>query len=360
MNAIRGTGFQLPNRANSTDSFGKAVVCALDMVSEVPTARWDLPTYKQAEVFAISRVRHGGFMIGTELFHGACFSISAAEAYAMDPQQRLLLENAYQALHAAGEHKASLLATCVGLAAGITQTEYGFVLSASPAGSSVYASTGASLSVASGRLSYVFGLHGPCAACETACSSALVASHSATRALRYGECEVHVAVGVNMMLLPSTSLGLALAGMTSPTGRSHTFDYRADGFARGEGCGVAALYVKGMKTGLSGSAVRQDGRSASLTAPNGQAQLALLEAALTDAMLQPMELTMAETHGTGTALGDPIEFGSLTAGVLRHRTAASPPLATVGLKANSGHGESAAGLTGLIKLGVGLQARTAA
>ena len=123
-------------------------------------------------------------MIGTELFHGACFTISAAEANAMDPQQRLLLENAYQALHVAGKRKASLLATCVGVAAGITQTEYASVLSAIPAGSSVYASTGATLSVASGRLSYVFGLHGPCAAYETACSSALVASHSATRGSR--------------------------------------------------------------------------------------------------------------------------------------------------------------------------------
>jgi thioesterase domain-containing protein len=249
----------------------------------------------------------------------------------------------------------------VGVAVGITLTEFSTILAASAAGRSPYASTGAVLSVASGRLSYALGLHGPCAAFETACSSALVASHTASRALRDNECDTHVAAGVNLMLLPSTSFGLALAEMTSPLGRSHTFDRRADGFVRGEAIGAVVLCsIVAADITFKGSAVRQDGRSASLTAPNGQAQGTLLEVAHADGGVRPVDLALAETHGTGTALGDPIEVGSLCASVVRHRVQASEPLSVGGLKANTGHSESAAGMIGLLKLALGLRDTDAA
>ena len=152
----------------------------------------------------------------------------------MDPQQRLLLENGYEALHDGGFERRALLGSDVGVAIGITSTEFAQVLVAGPNASSVYAATSSSLSIASGRLSYVLGLQGPSLAVETACSASLVALHSAARAVRTGECGAHLAAGVNLILLPSSSLGIAAAGMSSARGRSHTFDRRADGFARGE------------------------------------------------------------------------------------------------------------------------------
>eukprot|EP00966_Prymnesium_polylepis_P115802 2676907-Prymnesium_polylepis.1 len=166
-----------------------------------------------------------------------------------------------------------------GVFLGIAANEFGQLLASSPAGASVYSATGSSHSVASGRLSYVLGLHGPCVSYDTACSAALVASHAAFRALQRDECVMGLAVGVNLMLSPVTGASFALAGMTSPNGRSHTFDARANGYARGEACGGVALLCETVKVTaamLHGSAVRQDGRSASLTAPSGQAQQSLL------------------------------------------------------------------------------------
>jgi hypothetical protein len=166
--------------------------------------------------------------------------------------------------------------------------------------------------------------------------------------------------GVTLLLAPGIGTSFAVAGMTSARGRSHTFDARADGYARGEACGGVALRVgvDGSAVRLPGSAVRQDGRSASLTAPNGQAQQGLLVAVLRDAVTPVGALTLNEAHGTGTALGDPIEAGSLAAAVLAPRGEA--PLAVGGVKANIGHAEPAAGLTGLLKLTLGLQGSEAA
>ena len=193
----------------------------------------------------------------------------------------------------------------------------------------MYAATGSSHSIASGRLSYVLGLHGACAAYDSACSAALVALHAAVRALQGDECTRGLAAGVNLMLAPAVGASFALAGMTSPHGRSHTFDARADGYARAEACAAvsmapsAAADTEGWKLSavVQGCAVRSDGRSASLTAPNGQAQQGLLRAALADASTLADSVAMAEAHGTGTALGDPIEAGSLAGAVLSGRPA---------------------------------------
>ena len=159
---------------------------------------------------------------------------------------------------------------------GFAGSEFGQVLAASPAGGSVYAATGSAPSIASGRLSYTLGLHGPCVSYDTACSAALAASHAGLRALQLAECGVGLVVGVTLMLAPGVGTSFAVAGMTSARGRSHTFDERADGYARGEACGGVTLSYGDGLLGLLGSAIRQDGRSASLTAPNGSAQRTLL------------------------------------------------------------------------------------
>jgi acyl transferase domain-containing protein len=196
----------------------------------------------------------------------------------------------------------------------------------------------------------VLALHGPCVSYDTACSAALAASHAGLRALQLAECKAGLVAGVTLMLTPAIGTSFAVAGMTSARGRSHTFDARADGYARGEACGGVALDSDDEQLRMLGSAVRQDGRSASLTAPNGQAQQGLLAAALQDAGVAADSLMLNEAHGTGTALGDPIEAGSLVATVLRAREA---PLGLGGVKTNIGHAEQAAGMTGLLKLALG-------
>ena len=160
----------------------------------------------------------------------------------MDPQQRVLLEGGYVALHASSFDKATLNGSGTGVALGIYATEFGQVLAGSHLGRSVYA-TANTLAIASGRVSFALGLQGPCISFETACSASLVAGHSAARALQHAECGTHVVAGVNLMLLQESSIGMAIAGMTSVAGRCHTFDIRADGFARGEGCGAMVVRV---------------------------------------------------------------------------------------------------------------------
>ena len=278
----------------------------------------------------------------------------------MDPQQRLLLEGGYTALRGAALDRATLSGSLTGVFLGFAGTEFGQILDASPAGGSVYSATGSSSSIACGRLSYVLGLHGPCVSYDTACSAALSAGHAGLRALQLAECDNGLVLGVTLMLAPDVSVSFAVAGMTSARGRSHTFDARADGYARGEACGAVTVHVSSvgaMGLSLLGSAVRQDGRSASLTAPNGQAQHGLLVAALSDAGTSTAALALNEAHGTGTSLGDPIEAGSLTGAVLNARDA---PLCVGGVKANIGHAEPAAGMTGVLRLVLGLLHASAA
>merc|ERR1712185_777226 len=212
--------------------------CGRDLLCVIPLARWDV---EQAAIDlagsppeVTSRVRQGGFLCDAELFEHGFFGISAAEVAAMDPQQRQLLERGYSSLHAAGLPKAALLGAVVAVNVGQWQSEFGSVLLGTPAGRSVYASTGFACSVTCGRVSFALGLQGPCASYDTACSASLVANHGSLCALQRVECASALSVGVNMILEPSAMRGNAVAGFTSIRGRSHTFDARADGYARGE------------------------------------------------------------------------------------------------------------------------------
>jgi 3-oxoacyl-(acyl-carrier-protein) synthase len=354
---VTGLSVTLPAGVGSFDALREMIGCGRDLVRQIPATRWDVEQVAQAlsdsppEV--ASRVRHGAFLQSSELFAHRFFSISAAEASAMDPQQRQLLERGYAALHAAGNTKASLLGAVIGVSVGQWASEFDKVLMGTPAGRSVYASTGFACSVTCGRVSFVLGLQGPCASFDTACSASLVGNHSSMRALQRLECESALSAGVNMILDASTMRGNAVAGFTSVRGRSHTFDSRADGYARGEA--ISAIVCQLSEGGeqavrLLGSAIRQDGRSASLTAPNGQAQQRVLTAALSDARLAAEQMSALEAHGTGTALGDPIEAGAAAAVFLVERSGVNGPLAIGSLKANAGHTEPGAGLSGALKL----------
>ena len=269
----------------------------------------------------------------------------------MDPQQRLVLEVAYEALHGAGARRASLLGDDAGVFLGIERPDWALLQALAPGPRSVYAATGDNLAVAAGRLSFVLGLQGPCVSVDTACSSALVALHSGALAIRAGECRSAVASAVGLKLTHQPMLVLAAARMLSVDGRCKTWDKGANGYARSEGVGSTVLRAESGGTSgalaLSGSAVRQDGRSASLTAPNGSAQRGLLVAAMAVAGLEASAVGGVEAHGTGTALGDPTEAGSMAAAYCNGREAA---LAVGAAKAGIGHAEAASGMAGLCKV----------
>ena len=233
---MTGVAFSSPGAIVGEASLALMLESGCDRVQEVPVARWDL-CLPHTNKLAQRRARHGGIILMAELFDAVSFRVSPLEAMSMDPQQRMLLE------HAATVERRSVPTSdaVVGVFLGITSTEFGVILSSSPLADGVFASTGSSLSVASGRISFALDLQGPCVSYETACSASLVANHGSMRALLFDECDLSLASGVNLMLLPSASFGAAVAGMTSARGRSHTFDARADGYVRGEACCGVAL-----------------------------------------------------------------------------------------------------------------------
>ena len=259
----------------------------------------------------------------------------------------------YAALHGAGRRLPDLLGSATSVYVGVWASEYAEVLRQSAAAQSVFVGTAYACSVMAGRLSFVLGLQGPCASFDTACSSSLVACHSGILDLHHQESDQALVAGVNMLFNPHANAMNAIAGMTSARGRSHSFDARADGYVRCEACCAVALEhaapEQSASSNVLGCAVRQDGRSASLTAPNGVAQQRLLKAAHANAGAAPRELQAVEAHGTGTALGDPIEAGAVAAAMLSER-APHAPLTVGSIKANMGHGEPGAGLAGLLKL----------
>ena len=328
------------------------------VIGQVPPDRWEVGSASAEGEAICSCLRHGGFCHGADLFNNRFFSINDAEASSADPQQRLLLEGGYEALHSASQTRASLLDQRVGVFVGICHEDFRSVARTTPSFSSTYASTGYAHSVASGRLSFAFGLHGNSAAYDSACSSTHTAAHAAHRALQLEECLLALLAGVNLMLTPEVALSFFAAKMLSLAGCCHTFDARADGFVRAEACCATALQpaaATAAVTRLLGIAVRQDGRSASLTAPNGQAQQLLLEAALADAASCGDELNSLQAHGTGTSLGDPIEVRAQSGALGLGR---GVPLALHSMKANVGHSEPAAGLAGLQALAMTLQQAT--
>ncbi|TXC66096.1 polyketide synthase [Piscinibacter aquaticus] len=308
-------------------------------------------------------VRQGGFLDDVSGFDSAFFGVSPREALTMDPQQRLLLETCWHALEDAGMSPERTAGSATGVFVGICNSDhFQRVLEQGVEQIDAYLASGNAHSVAAGRISYCLGLQGPALSIDTACSSSLVALHEACRSLRAGESEMAIAAGVNVMCSPQTTVTLTKAHMLAPDGRCKTFDASADGFSRGEGCGVVVLkrLSDARRDGdrvlalVRGSAINQDGRSGGLTVPNGPAQEAVIRAALADAGLQPGDIDYVEAHGTGTTLGDPIEVRALAHALAagRHPEA---PLRIGSVKTNIGHLESAAGIAGVIKVVLSLQ-----
>src|ERR1700730_11950939 len=357
--AIVGLSCRFPG-SKDPDAFWRLLSGGVDAVTEVPNDRWDKDAYYDPNQSVPGKMHapYGGFLDRVDLFDPAFFGISGREAESMDPQQRLLLEVTWEALENAGIASTHLRGSSTGVFVGISTSDYASLAIAHDSTNlDVYAATGGALSVAAGRISYVFGLNGPAMAVDTACSSSLVAVHLACQSLHVGECDLALAGGVNLLLTPESFICLSKMGMMAPDGRCKTFDERADGFVRGEGCGMIAL--KRLSDALTaedrvlavirGTAVNQDGASSGLTVPNGPAQQAVIRAALKAGRLQPHDVDYIEAHGTGTSLGDPIELEALAA-VLGKNRPADRPLRVASVKTNLGHLESAAGIAGLIKV----------
>ncbi|MEZ4453137.1 MAG: SDR family NAD(P)-dependent oxidoreductase [Nannocystaceae bacterium] len=353
--AIVGFGCRFPGDVASLDDLWERLVAGVDAITEVPPNRWDIDAYYDPDPRAPSRMytRWGGFLPGIEDFDAAFFGISPREARTMDPQQRLLLEVSWEALEHAGIPPSSLAGTPAGVWIGICSWDYS--RRNHDALHDSWSATGNALSVAAGRISYTLGLRGPSMAVDTACSSSMVAIHLAVQSLRRGESDLALCGGVNLLLSPLSTICFSALRAMSPVGRCKSFDASADGYVRSEGCGVAVLkrLADARRDGdrvlalIRGTAVNQDGRSNGLTAPHGPAQEAVIRAALDDAGLGPADVGYLEAHGTGTALGDPIELGAIAA-VMAGR-AADRPLVVGSVKSNVGHGEGASGIAGLAK-----------
>ncbi|MGN7610527.1 type I polyketide synthase [Magnetococcales bacterium HHB-1] len=356
--AVVGMGCRFPGGVNTPEQYWQLLKTGTDAIQEIDNTRWDMDYYYDQDPDAVGKMytRSGGLIDRFDHFDNDFFSISPREAINLDPQHRLLLQVTWEALENSHIAVDTLYKSPTGVFVGITSYEHGMRLFNSGADAvNAYFGLGNSLGVAAGRLSYTLGLTGPSFIIDTACSSSLIATHTACQSLRLKECDLALSAGVNLLLSPELYINFCKAKMLSPDGHCKTFTKEADGYGRGEGCGVIVLKrlsdaIKDNNTihGLIlGSAINQDGPSGGLTVPNGPSQAQVIREALKRSKVEPENIGYIEAHGTGTALGDPIEMGAL-AQVFSDKTK-DKPLHVGSVKTNFGHLEAAAGIASLIK-----------
>jgi phthiocerol/phenolphthiocerol synthesis type-I polyketide synthase C len=363
--AIIGIGCRFPGDANNPRTFWQLVCNGTDAITTIPPDRFDVDALYQAEPATPGKIvtRQGGFLENIDLFDPYFFGISPREAASLDPQQRLLLEVAWEALEDAGLVIDSLAGTPTGVFIGAWTNEYERQMYATTSDIDLYVTTGGGRSSISGRLSYVFDLRGPSLTVDTACSSSLVAIHLACQSLRNQECTLALAGGVNLILSPAITIGYSRSKMLSADGRCKFGDARADGYVRSEGAGVIVLkpLAQALADGdsiyavIRGSAVNNDGGSGgSLVAPGVEGQVRTLREAYQRAQVPPGQVQYIEAHGTGTRVGDMIEFQALGQ-VLSEGRVQEQPCLVGSVKTNIGHTEAASGVAGLIKVALALR-----
>ncbi|MEP6914711.1 MAG: type I polyketide synthase, partial [Acidobacteriota bacterium] len=366
--AIVGIGCRFPGGAASPAAFWQMLSNGVDAIGEIPGDRFALDRFFDPDPSRRGRVytRWGGFIDGVDRFDAAFFGMSPREARHIDPQQRLLLELTWEAMEDAGIRADDLAGTRTGVFIGISTHDYGDVQTYPEYRHLIgsHTNTGTATSLAANRISYAFDFRGPSLIVDTACSSSLTALHLACQSLRADECTVAVVGGVQLLLTPEPTIGFCKASMLSPDGRCRAFDARANGYVRSEGGGVVVLrpLADAVRDGdaiyavVLATAINQDGHTTGMTVPSGRAQEAMLRAALAGARLTPSDIHYIEAHGTGTAVGDPIEASAMGAVM----SEGQPPgrfCAIGSVKSNIGHLEAASGMAGLIKTALAIRYR---
>ncbi|GAA5086085.1 hypothetical protein GCM10023319_32690 [Nocardia iowensis] len=366
--AIISMACRLPGGVTTPEEYWELLERGGDGIIDVPKDRWDADALYDAdpEARGKSYCRSGGFVTPIDLFDAPFFGISPREARSLDPMQRMALETCWEAFERAGYTMERLRGSQTGAFVGVGKSsayhEYGLTLAGGLADLDGYVGPGSAGGTMSGRVSYVFGLEGPTLTLDTACSSSLVTTHLAANALRQGECDLAVSIGVSLMLSPELHVEFSRLRGMSPDGRCRSFSADTEGTGWSEGAaGVVLKRLSDAKRDgdpilavLRGTAVNHDGHSASLTTPSGPAQKRVIRAALAASGLQPSDIDYLEAHGTGTKLGDPIE-GTALAEVFGGSHSAEEPLWVGSAKSNLGHTQAAAGLAGVMKAVLAMQ-----
>ncbi len=358
--AVIGMACRLPGGIDSPQRLWQALLRGDDLVGEIPVERWDAGTFydPQPGVPGRSATRWGAFLDDVGGFDCDFFGMTEREAIAIDPQHRLLLETSWEAIEHAGLDPAALAQTQTGVFIGLTHADYELPTADVEAAEAPCGFADASPSLASGRVAYALGLHGPAFTLDTACSSGLMAVHQACGSLDSGESDLALAGGVVVTMEPRKSITGSLQGMLSPTGRCRAFDVAADGLVSGEGCVVLLLkrLPDAERDGdrilavLRGTAANQDGRTTNIATPSDTAQIAVYQRALAAAGVDARTIGFVEAHGTGTPVGDPIEYASLAAVY-----GTDGPCALGSVKTNFGHLRSTSGALALMKAILALQ-----
>lgn len=364
--AIIGAACRFPGHIKTLEEYWIALDSGKDCISEVPIERFDVDEYFNidADKPGVIYTKAGGFIDNAEKFDAAFFGISPKEALSMDPQQRIFLEVSWEALESACIPPSSIQGSKTGIYVGVATHDYITfeMYSGRPTSVDDYSFTGTASSVLAARLAYYLDLHGPCMSIDTACSSSLVAIHEACKSLLSNESDMAVAGGVNLILSPENTVYFCRINALSRRGICNTFDEKADGYVRSEGCGVVILKrlsdaIKdhdNILAVISSSAINQDGRSNGLTAPNGIAQEQLIHDAIKNAGVDSTLVKYVEAHGTGTKLGDPIEVRALSNVYGKNRNH-NEPLFISSVKSQIGHLEAAAGVASVIKVCLSLR-----
>ncbi|MCP4147418.1 MAG: AMP-binding protein, partial [bacterium] len=358
--AVTGMSCRFPGGADNPATFWKILEEGVDTVSLIPSERWDVEDFYSEDKDAPGKsyTREGAFLDDVSSFDASFFGISPREAAVVDPQHRLLLEVSHEALESAGQDVTKLNGSRTGVFIGISSFDYiqNHILSGKKELIDAYALSGMAGSSACGRLSYFFGFTGPGMSINTACSSSLTALHEARQSLLRKEADLALAGGVSLILSPELFIGFSRLGAVSPDGRCKAFDDTADGYGRGEGCGVVVLkrLSDARRDGdpilavIRETAVNLNGTSNGFTAPNALAQEKLIAGVLEKAGLSPADIDYVEAHGTGTRLGDSLEAKAL-AKIFNKNTRQSK-LLIGSVKTNIGHLEAASGMAALIKV----------